>query len=242
VLAGRSDTIGEGYVDDLKRAAAERAVAGYVESGMVLGLGTGSTASLAIRRVGELLAGGDLENVQGVATSERTVALADELGIPLVTLSEARPRLTIDGADEIGPDLALIKGRGGALLREKIVAHASIDGLVVVADESKLVQPLGVAGPLPVEVEPFGWEITLGALASLECEPELRMEGGDPGLPYVTDGGHYTVDCRFASIPDPGALEAEIKRIPGALECGLFVGLARAVIVGRLGGTEIVEA
>jgi ribose 5-phosphate isomerase A len=229
-------------LEDLKRAAAERAVAEYVESGMVLGLGTGSTASLAIRKVGELLAGGELENVRGVATSVRTAALADEVGIPLVTLSEARPRLTIDGADEVEPGLALIKGRGGALLREKIVAHTSIDGLVVVADESKLVQPLGVAGPLPVEVEPFGWETTLEALASLECEPELRMEGGDLERPYVTDGGHYTVDCRFASIPDPGALEAEIKRIPGALESGLFVGLTRAVVVSRSGGTEVIEA
>lgn len=228
-------------MEDLKRAAAERAVAEYVESGMVLGLGTGSTASFAVRRIGELISGGELEDVRGVATSERTAALAEEAGIPLVTLSEARPRLTIDGADEVAPGgRAIIKGRGGALLREKIVACAS-DSLVIVADESKLVDALG-AGPLPVEVEPFGWEATLEALASLGCEPELRMDHSDPERPYVTDGGHYTVDCRFTSIPDPASLEAEIKRIPGALECGLFVGLARAVVVGRSGGTEIVEA
>ena len=226
-------------MEDLKRAAAERAVAEYVESGMVLGLGTGSTTSFAVRRIGELIASGELENVRAVATSVRTADLANEVGVPLVTLSEARPRLTIDGADEVGPGLTLIKGRGGALLREKIVAHAS-DGLVVVADESKLVGTLG-AGPLPVEVDPFGWEITLEDLASLGCEPELRMDHEDPGRPFVSDGGHYTVDCRFVSIPEPAALEEEIKRIPGALECGLFVGLARAVVVGRSGGTEVIE-
>jgi ribose 5-phosphate isomerase A len=227
-------------LENPKRVAAERAVAEYVESGMVLGLGTGSTASFAVRKIGELIANGDLENVQGVATSERTANLAGEVGIPLVALSEARPCLTIDGADEVEPGLSLIKGRGGALLREKIVAHAS-GGLVVVADESKMVDALG-AGPLPVEIEPFGWEATLEVLFSLGCEPELRMEREAPRRPYVTDGGHYTADCRFASIPDPAGLEGEIKRIPGALECGLFVGLAQAVVVGRSDGAETIEA
>ena len=226
--------------EDPKRAAAERVVAGYVESGMVLGLGTGSTVSFAVRKVGELLASKDLEDVRGIPTSERTADLAREVGIPLLGLSEARPRLTIDGADEVGPGLALIKGLGGALLREKIVAEASEDGLVVVVDESKLVEALG-QGPLPVEVEPFGWEVTLEALKALGCEPELRMDHEDPERPYVTDGGNYTADCRFASIPDPISLEDEIRRIPGALECGLFVGLARAVVVGRSGGTEVIE-
>ena len=230
---------GGGSLEDLKRAAAERAVAEYAESGMTLGLGTGSTASFAVRKVGELIASGELEDVRCVATSERTATLAGEVGIPLVALSEARPRLTIDGADEVGPGLALIKGRGGALLREKIVAGASTGGLVIVVDESKLVRSLGVAGPLPVEVDPFGWEITLEALRALGCEPGLRMEGEGP---YVTDGGHYTIDCLFPSISDPKALEGEIKRIPGALECGLFVGLVRAVVVGRPGGTEVIEA
>lgn len=233
--------------EDLKRAAAEGAVAEYVESGMVLGLGTGSTASFAVRRIGALIAAGELEDVRGVPTSARTAALAREEGIPLVTLSEARPLFTIDGADEIGPGLALIKGRGGALLREKIVASAG-DGLIVIADETKLVDSLG-EGPLPVEVEPFGYEITLEDLASLGCEPNLRLEGpgsqtGDPDRPYVTDGGHYTADCLFPQgIPDPAVLEEEIKRIPGALECGLFVGLARAAVVTREGdGTEVMRA
>ncbi len=227
--------------EDPKRVAAEGAVEQYVESGMVLGLGTGSTVSFAVRKIGELLTNKDLENVRGIPTSERTADLAREIGIPLLALSEARPRLTIDGADEAEPGFALIKGRGGALLREKIVAHASEGGLVVVVDESKLVDALG-QGPLPVEVEPFGWEVTLRSLASLGCEPELRMDHEDSDRPYVTDGGHYTADCQFASIPDPNALEGEIKRIPGALESGLFVGLARSVIVGRSGGTETIEA
>lgn len=233
----------------LKRAAAERAVDEYVESGMVVGLGTGSTAAYAVRRIGARISAGELADIRGVPTSARTAALAREEGIRLVTLPEARPLLTIDGADEIGPDLALIKGRGGALLREKIVASAG-DGLIVIADVTKLFDSLG-AGPLPVEVEPFGWEVTLEDLASLGCEPTLRLQGagsqtGDPNHPYVTDGGHYTADCLFpGGILDPAALEVEIKRIPGALECGLFVGLAQAAVVAydeAGGGTEIILA
>lgn len=227
-------------MDELKRTAAERAVAEYVRSGMVVGLGTGSTAAFVVRRVGELISNGELEDVQGVATSRRTAELAGEVGVPLVMLEEARPAVTIDGADEIGPGLNLIKGGGGSLLREKIVAHATEPGggLVVVADGSKLVDSLG-GHPLPVEVEPFGWEATLQDLASLGCKPELRMNGKNP---FVTDGGHYTADCRFASIPDPAGLEREVKSIPGALECGLFVGLARAAVMSRLDGTKFIEA
>ena len=227
-------------MDELKRTAAERAVAEYVRSGMVVGLGTGSTAAFMVRRVGELISNGELEDVRGVATSRRTAELAGEVGVPLVTLEEARPAVTIDGADEIGPGLNLIKGGGGSLLREKIVAHATEPGggLVVVADGSKLVDSLG-GYPLPVEVEPFGWEATVQDLASLGCEPELRMDGKNP---FVTDGGHYTADCRFASIPDPAGLEREVKSIPGALECGLFVGLARAAVMSRPDGTKFIEA
>jgi ribose 5-phosphate isomerase A len=230
-------------LEELKRAAAERAVAEYVKSGMVLGLGTGSTAAFVVRRVGELISRGELEDVRGVATSKQTADLAEEVGVPLVTLADARPAVTIDGAEEIGPGFALIKGGGGSLLREKIVAHAteSSGGLIVVADGSKLVDSLG-EHPLPVEVEPFGWETTLQDLDSLGCEPELRMDGKERENPFVTDGGHYTADCRFASIPDPAGLEREVKSIPGALECGLFVGLARAAVVSRLEGTEVIEA
>lgn len=227
--------------DALKREAASAAVERYVESGMVIGLGTGTTATFAVRRIGELISSGELRDVRGVPTSARTTALANELGIPLATLSEARPHLTVDGTDEVASDLSLIKGRGGALLREKIVASSSEGGLIVVADSTKVVDSLG-AGPLPVEIDSFGWQATLEALASLGCEPELRMDQADPGHPFVTDGGHYTADCAFDEIPDPASLEVEIKRIPGALECGLFVNLARAAIVAGENGTETIEA
>ncbi len=230
-------------MEELKRAAAERAVAEYVKSGMVLGLGTGSTAAFVVRRVGELISRGELEDVRGVATSKQTADLAEEVGVPLVTLAEVRPEITIDGADEIGPAFALIRGGGGSLLGENIVAHATEPGggLIVVADGSKLVASLG-EHPLPIEVEPFGWKATLRDMASLGCEPELRMAGKERENPFVTDGGHYTADCRFASIPDPAGLEREVKSIPGALECGLFVGLARAAVVSRPEGTEVIEA
>jgi len=232
---------GDGGVEALKRDAACAAVDRFVESGMTVGLGTGTTAAFVVARIGELLGGGTLREVRGIPTSERTAALAREVGIPLATLSEARPTLTIDGADEIGPDLAVIKGRGGALLREKIVAAASERGLVIVADASKPVTVLG-EGPLPVEVEPFGWETTLEALAALGCEPVLRAGLGEAQHPFITDGGHYTADCLFSDIPDPASLETEVKLIPGALECGLFVGVARAAFVAREGGVEITEA
>ena len=227
--------------DKQKSEAAFAAVERYVESGMVVGLGTGSTATFAVRRIGELVASGELRDIRGVPTSARTTALANEMGIPLATLAEARPRFTIDGADEIEPGLALIKGRGGALLREKIVAAASEEGLVVVADSTKLVDNLGT-GPLPVEIDSFGWEATLETLATLGCEPELRMDWTDPVRPFVTDGGHYTADCMFDPIKDPASLEVEIKQIPGALECGLFVGLARTAVVAGNNGTGFFEA
>jgi ribose 5-phosphate isomerase A len=236
-------SVGElGTTERLKRDAAYAAVDRYAESGMTLGLGSGTTAAFVVERVGKLLTDGALRDVRGIPTSERTAALAREFGVPLVSLSDARPTLTIDGADEISPDLTVIKGRGGALLREKIVAAASERGLVIVADGSKPVDVLG-EDPLPVEVEPFGWEATLEALGSLGCEPDLRPDRADPQRPFVTDGGHYTVDCLFPQrIPDPASLEAEIKRIPGALECGLFVGLVYAAVVAREGGVEITEA
>ena len=177
--------------DEFKREAANAAVERYVESGMVVGLGTGSTATFAVQRIGELVASGELRDLKGVPTSAKTTALANELGIPLATLSETRPLLTIDGTDEVSPDLALIKGRGGALLREKIVASSSEEGLVVVADSTKWVETLGT-GPLPVEIDSFGWEVTLEALASLGCEPNLRMDWTDPERPFVTDGGQKT--------------------------------------------------
>jgi ribose 5-phosphate isomerase A len=208
-----------GDAEILKRDAAYAAVDRYVESGMTVGLGSGTTAAFAVKRLGELLADGRLRGVRGIPTSERTAALAREVGVPLLSLSEARPAFTIDGADEIGPG-----------------------ELIIVADGSKPVEVLG-EGPLPVEVEPFGWETTLEALSALGCEPTLRMDRADPNHPFVTDGGHYTADCLFpGGIHAPASLEAEIKHIPGALECGLFVGLTRAAVVAREGGVEITEA
>ena len=227
--------------EEFKREAANAAVDRYVQSGMVLGLGTGTTATLAVRRIGELITAGDLNDISGVPTSARTMALANELGIPLATLADTRPHLTIDGTDEVAPDLALIKGRGGALLREKIVASSSEEGLIVVADSTKVVESLGV-GSLPVEIDSFGWQATLEALASLGCEPELRMDQADPDHPFVTDGGHYTADCQFDPISDPASLEIEIKKIPGALECGLFISIAQAAIIAGKNGTDSIGA
>lgn len=224
--------------DQLKRDAANAAVERFVESGATLGLGSGTTSALVVGRIGEKLAAGQLRDVRGIPTSKSTAALAREAGITLVGLSEARPTLTLDGADEIGPHLANIKGLGGALLREKIVAAASRDGLILVADGSKVVETLGTRGPLPVEVDPFGWEATFEALSLLGCEPKLRMDATGP---FVTDGGHYTADCVFGPIQDPPALEAAIKTIPGALECGLFIGLARAAVVADRDGVRVVE-
>jgi ribose 5-phosphate isomerase A len=223
--------------DEQKRAAARESVERYVRDGMVLGLGSGSTSLWMVRRLGELISGGELAGLRGVPTSETTASLAREVGIPLVSLAEERPDLVIDGADEISPALDAVKGLGGALLREKIVASSSRGGLVIIADESKKVDVLGEC-PVPVEVEPFGCEATLEALSALGCDPELRLDGA---LPFVTDGGHYTVDCRFPSIPDPAALEREIKEIPGALECGLFVGMVLGSVVARETGVEVTE-
>ncbi len=222
------------------RRAASAAVDACVKSGMIVGLGSGSTASQAVRRIGEKLSSGELQDVRGIPTSETTAGIAREVGIPLLDLSEARPEITIDGADEIAPNLAVIKGHGGALLREKIVAAAS-GTLVIVADDSKLVDALG-RNALPVEVEPFGWQTTVEALVALGCEPHRRLIDEDPERPFITDGGHYTVDCVFPAIQDPATIEAEIRGIPGALECGLFVGLARTAFVAGADGTIVMEA
>ncbi|HKH11301.1 MAG TPA: ribose-5-phosphate isomerase RpiA [Rubrobacter sp.] len=224
-----------------KRAAADAAVGRFVRSGATIGLGSGTTSAFVVRRIGELLDAGELRDVSGIPTSEGTAALARELGIPIVSLSEARPTLTLDGADEIGPGLTAVKGLGGALLREKIVAAASTMGLVLVADATKTVDALGTRAPVPVEVDPFGWQATLEALSALGCKPRLRMDASDPGHPFVTDGGHYTADCAFDGIGDPAALEADIRAIPGALECGLFVGLALAAVVVGEDGVNVVE-
>ena len=214
--------------DDLKRAAAERAVEEHVESGMVVGLGTGSTAAFAVRKIGELLAQGTLNNVRGVPTSARTAALAREVGIPVVTLAEARPVLTIDGADEIAPDLSLIKGLGGALLREKIVAQNS-RSLVIIADAGKSVPKLGTKAMLPVEVVPFAHEVQEAFLRSLGATPALRRAGD---APFQTDNGNYIYDCRFDGIDDPRKLDVALRGRAGVVETGLFIGMASVALVG----------
>ena len=217
---------------DAKRAAAEAAVAAEVRSGMAVGLGTGSTARFVTIAVGRLLAAGELEGIVAVPTSEATAALAREHGVPLATLAE-QPHLAvcIDGADEISPDLGLVKGLGGALLREKIVASAA-DRFVVVADDSKRVARLGEKAPVPVEVIPFGAAVCARALVALGGEVVLR-EG------IVTDEGNVILDCRFGPLDDPEALATAIRSIPGVVEHGLFLGMARAAYVAGAGGVEI---
>lgn len=227
--------------DGQKRDAAHAAVERFVQSGATIGLGSGTTSAFVVKRIGELLDSGELRDVRGIPTSEGTAALAREVGIPTVSLAEARPTLTLDGADEIGPGLTAVKGLGGALLREKIVAAASAMGLILVADATKSVDTLGTRAPVPVEVDPFGWQATLEALSALGCQPRLRMDAADPKHPFVTDGGHYTADCAFEEIEDPALLEAAIRTIPGALESGLFVGLALAAVVAGTDGVRIVE-
>ena len=218
--------------DDARIAAAEAAVAAEVRSGMALGLGTGSTARHVTIVVGRLLAAGQLSGIVGVPTSEATATLAREHGVPLATLAE-QPHLAVclDGADEIGPRLGLVKGLGGALLREKIVASAA-DRFVVVADQSKRVARLGERAPVPVEVIPFGAAVCFRALAALGCTPEPRAG-------FVTDEGNVIPDCRFGPIDDPEELAIAIHSIPGVVEHGLFLGMAHAAYVAGPGGVEI---
>lgn len=218
---------------DPKRQAGEEAVK-LVEDGMLVGLGTGSTAYWAIMDIGRRIKEG--LKITAVPTSIRSEELALSLGIPLVPIDGIPPGgidLTIDGADEADNDLNLIKGGGGALLREKIIAAHS-KRLVIVADASKEVAKLG-RFPLPVEIVPFGFKLTMGRLETLGGHPALRLTQG--GEPYVTDNGNYIADCRFGVITDAAALETTLNLIPGVVENGLFVGMAERIVVGREDGT-----
>jgi ribose 5-phosphate isomerase A len=220
----------------LKRAAAFRA-AGLVRSGTVVGLGTGSTVRPLLERLGELLEAGALRDVLAVPTSEHTAAQCRALGIPLTTLDE-HPRLAIaiDGADEVGPGLDLIKGLGGALLREKLVALAA-RRFVVIADASKRVRRLGTRAPVPVEVVPFGWMTHLPFLRRLGAQPVLRRTAD--GEPYRTDGGHWIVDCRFPrGLADPRSVSRALARRPGIVEDGLFLGIADEALVAYPSGVR----
>jgi ribose 5-phosphate isomerase A len=221
----------------LKRKAGELA-AGLVESGMVVGLGTGSTAIFAIRRIAERLRSGELERIVAVATSSATDAAARGLGITM--LSDDIPRaidLTIDGADEVDPVMGLIKGGGGALLREKIVAQASTREVIVV-DESKLSPRLGTHHALPVEVLEFGWLSQTRFLESLGAAVSPRRQGERP---YRTDGGNMILDCHFGAIEDAQALADKLEARAGIIEHGLFLGLAQDVIVAGIAGVRHVH-
>jgi len=220
----------------LKRQAGEYA-ARFVESGMVVGLGHGSTAIYAVRRIARLLKDGQLQNVTGVPCSRHVATEAEALGIPLTTLDE-RPVIdvTIDGADEVDPDLNLIKGGGGALLREKIVAQASLREIIVV-DESKLSPQLGTRWPLPVEVVPFGWRAQAAYLESLGAELVV-VRGGEGDEPFYTDQGNLILDCRFGSMDDLEHLAIQICRRAGIVAHGLFLGLATDLVVARSDGVR----
>lgn len=223
----------------LKREAAATAL-DQVESGVVLGLGTGSTMAHFLELLGAALAEGRLSGVTGVPTSERTARLSRELRIPLTTLADTpRLDLAVDGADEIDPELEAIKGLGGALLREKMVAQAA-DRLCLIVDEGKLVGRLGEKSPVPVEVVRFGWEAHLPALEEAGAQPVLR-ESPDRE-PYVTDNGNYIIDAHFPDgIPDPPALEAFLRARAGVVESGLFLGMATSVVVASPDGTRVLE-
>ena len=225
----------------VKRAGARNFPAAMVLSAG-LGLGTGSTARHFVDLLGDRVRAG--LDVVGIPTSEATAADARHAGIPLTTLDHTpRLDLTVDGADEIGPGLALIKGGGGALLREKIVAAASAH-MIVVADESKLVPALG-AFPLPIEVVPFGMaatEMAIGhVLEWLSLPSSLRLRMGADGHAFVTDGGHRIIDAALGRIPDPEALAAALTAIPGVVEHGLFLGLAGTAIVAGASGIRVIE-
>jgi ribose 5-phosphate isomerase A len=216
-----------------KAVAARRAVE-FIRDGQVVGLGTGSTAAFAIKELGLLVNKG--LRIRGVPTSKASTLLAEQCGIPLVDLNEVRKvDVTIDGADEIDPLFNMIKGGGGALIREKLVAIVS--GLeVIIVDAPKLVAVLGNTVPVPVEVLQFGWCLPESRLRELGCIPRLRQESGHA---YESDNGNYILDCQFGPITDPAYLDKAIKQIPGVVESGIFAGLADRLIIGSDEGVEI---
>lgn len=227
-------------VEELKRAAAVRAL-GEVESGMRLGLGTGSTVAHFLDVLAEALADGSLRDLVGVPTSEWTASRSRALGIPVGTLDDSPELdLCVDGADEVDPHLDLVKGLGGALLREKMVAAAS-RRFVVMVDEAKLVQRLGTRAPLPVEVVPFAWTVHLGALQALGGAPALRK--APDGEPFRTDNGNVILDVTFPDgIADPREMERRIRGRAGVVETGLFLGMASSVVVAAPDGVRVLEA
>ena len=220
---------------DREKQVAALAALRWIEPGMTVGLGTGSTAAHVVAALGERVRAG--LDIRGVPTSDATRRIAEQSGVPLVALDDVEALdVTIDGADEIGPGLALVKGGGGALLHEKIVAAAS-RRLVIVGDSGKVVARLG-AYPLPVEVVPFGWRHAARRLAALGARVVRRETGG---VPYTTQEGNWIVDCNFGAIDDPASLAARICGIAGVVEHGLFVGLAHVAIVATGEEVRVIE-
>src|SRR5580700_2764070 len=213
---------------DAKQRAAEAAMQ-HVKDGMIVGLGTGSTAKFFIEAVGAAVRAGKLRDIRGVPTSINSEKLAEANQIPVLTFAQtARIDLTVDGADEVAPDLTLIKGLGGALLREKLVAQNS-SMLIIIADASKLVTKLGTKAPLPVEVTPFGHEASERFLRDLGATPTLRRTPA--GEIFITDNGNYIFDCNFHEIADPRELNQKLAARAGIVESGLFIDLAHTAII-----------
>jgi ribose 5-phosphate isomerase A len=238
-MASEGSPVGELPSEEARSAwklAAARAAVAAVPQGAFLGLGSGSTAEKILSELAVRIRAG--LRVVGVATSERTRTLATSLGIPLAELDDV-PRLdmSIDGADEVAlPGLDLIKGRGGAMLREKLIAAAS-NYRVIIVDSTKLVTTLALHHPIPVEVEPFGWQHTAQRLTALGARPERRYVSSEAGAPpFVTDGGHYVLDCFFPPVAEPAVLAAELKAVTGVVDHGLFTGMTERVYAAGADG------
>jgi ribose 5-phosphate isomerase A len=234
----RVQTLEKSQQDQLKKQAGE-AAAKLVEDGMIVGLGTGSTAEHAIEALGRRVTSEGLR-IHGIPTSAHTMEKARSLQIPLTTFSEhVEIDLTIDGADEVLPGpLYLIKGHGGALLREKIVAAAS-KRMIVVADGSKLVKTLGELCTVPTEIVPFGWEATRKKLERLDARPVLRL--GTDKKPYITDGGHYILDCAFGAMDDPKEIAHHLDHVVGLVEHGLFLRFATEAVIATADGIKVLK-
>lgn len=219
---------------ELKKQAAEYAADNFIQSGMIVGLGFGSTAIHAVNRIAERIKSGNLLDIKAIACARSTEEYASSIGIPIIEFAETTViDVTIDGADEVDPDLNLIKGGGAALMREKIVAQAS-QREVIVVDASKHSPRLGTKWPIPLEVIPFGWQAQVGFLRSIGAEPGLRIVG--EGNPVITDQGNYIIDANFGPIEDPKALALLLENRAGIIEHGLFLNLTTDVITATTEG------